>query len=159
MKNKPLSIMLSIVILSLPLTSCSDSKKDININSTALIYGNETEKTSEISMKGEYNTKKHNFTGSLDIGAEIKLENIIFSPGSGLISYNKTLRQYLGQIFFDYESLKFTIEITDQELYHKLTQSNIDENKIITITSPAKTLEEAKQINMELKNQKLPFEK
>ncbi|OAB48478.1 hypothetical protein [Paenibacillus antarcticus] len=159
MKNSPLLKTLIIVIWSLTLISCTDSKKEINIKNAAFIYGSETEKIIEVSMKGEYDTKDHNFIGSLVIGDEIKLENVLFSSGTGLISYIKTSRSYLGQIFFDYQSLKFTIEITDQDLYHKLTKSNNDGNKKITITSPAKNIEEAKRINKELKDIKLPFEK
>ncbi|WP_110929910.1 hypothetical protein [Paenibacillus bouchesdurhonensis] len=147
-----------IVLLSLVLVSCTTSKKEININNAAFIYGDETNQTLEVSMNGEYNTKEHSFNGSLVIGDEIKLEHVTFSPGSGLISYNESTRSYLGQIFFDYQSLHFSIEITDQDLYQQLTQSYHDGDKKITITSPANNMEDAKRINAELKDKKLSFE-
>lgn len=148
-----------LVILSLILVSCTNPKQVINIDITAFMYGDEINQTVEVSMNGEYNTKEHSFIGSLVIGDEIKLEHVTFSPGSGLISYNESTRSYLGQIFFDYKSLHFSIEITDQDLYQQLTHSNNDGDKKITITSPANNIEEAKRMNAELKDKKLPFEK
>lgn len=149
-----------IVLLSLVLISCTNPKQVINIDITAFMYGDdEINQTIEVSMNGEYNTKEHSFIGSLVIGDEIKLEHVTFSPGSGLISYNESTRSYLGQIFFDYQSLNFSIEITDQDLYQQLTQSNHDGDKKITITSAANNLEEAQRMNAELKDKRLPFEK
>ncbi|MNJ52186.1 hypothetical protein D3C77_475090 [compost metagenome] len=148
-----------IVLLSLVLVSCTNPKQVINIDITAFMYGDEINQTVEVSMNGEYNTKEHSFVGSLVIGEDIKFEHVTFSPGSGLISYNESTRSYLGQIFFDYQSLNFSIEITDQGLYQQLTESNHDRDKKITITSPANNLEDAKRMNAELKDKRLPFEK
>ncbi|WP_460321210.1 hypothetical protein [Paenibacillus sp. YSY-4.3] len=159
MKNSLLLKTLVIVLLSLVLVSCTNPKQVINIDITAFMYGDEINQTVEVSMNGEYNTKEHSFVGSLVIGDVIKLEHVTFSPGSGLISYNESTRSYLGQIFFDYKSLRFSIEITDQDLYQQLTLSNHDGDKKITITSPANNMEDAKRINAELKDERLPFEK
>ncbi|MBU5670235.1 hypothetical protein [Paenibacillus brevis] len=159
MKLRKFHVALAIIFLSLLLLSCTDSKKEIDISNSAYLYGNEVKETSEIKMKGEYDTKKHSFIGSLSIGNGITFDNITFSSGSGLISYNKATRAYLGQIFFDHNSLELTIEITDKDLYQKLTHSINDGEKKITITSPATNIEDAKRINSELKNKELPFEK
>ena len=80
------------VILSLILVSCINQKSDIDINSPAYIFGDETNKTMDVSIKGQYSNKENSFRGSIVFGNDIKLENVIFSPGSGLISYNKTSR-------------------------------------------------------------------
>lgn len=160
MKNSLLLKTYMLVILSLILVSCTNPKQVISIDITAFMYGDEINQTVEVSMNGEYNTKEHSFIGSLVIGNQIKLEHVTFSPGSGLISYNESTRSYLGQIFFDYKSLNFSIEITDQDLYQQLTESsNHDGDKKITITSPANNMEDAKRMNAELKDKKLPFEK
>lgn len=159
MIKRLLRIIPILVILSLILISCVNQKKDIDINNPAFVFGDDINKTIDVSIKGKYNVKENNFKGSMVIGNDINFENVIFSPGSGLISYNKTSRTYLGQIFFDYESKNYTIEITDPSIYSKLTNIDNDGLKTITISSPAKNLDEAKQINKELKEKKLPFEK
>lgn len=141
------------------LTSCSSSIQNIqnvHITSPAFMLGNNIEKPIEVSLKGKFNEKEGHFSGSIVFSHEIELENIMFYPGAGLISYEGSMRANLGQIFFIPEDQRYSIEIVDPELYELLTMEKSSGK--VAISSPAINAAQAQEVDTLLRKTKQPFE-
>ncbi len=82
---------------------------------------------------------------------QYRFDPVLFSPGSGLVTYKGSDRKVIGQILFDSADLKVSLEITDPELYKQLTSLDDAQDSPLIISAPAANREEAEAITMELK--------
>lgn len=154
-----LSLCIALIIaLTITIGGCSNSHQVIDIANPAYMYGDDIDETLPVSMKGTYNKKKHSFRGSMEIDHRIKLDPVMFANGMGIIFFEGSKQTFLGQIYFDNESLNYTIEIIDPVIYEKLTNRPSDGQAKVIISSPSTNLEQAQQVNEELNKMKLPFE-
>lgn len=150
-------LVLTAIVLMIVLMSCSNAYQEIHINSPAYMYGDNINEVLPLSIEGRYNKKENTFIGSMEIDNRIKLDNVMFTHGSGIVFYEGSKRTFLGQIFFDNENSNYSMEIIDPVLYEKLTKRPSDGKAKVIISSPSNNFEQAQQVNEELKNKKLPF--
>ncbi|MFM9278862.1 hypothetical protein [Paenibacillus jiagnxiensis] len=142
-------LLLSFLIL-LFMTGCN-TKEQIQIDTDAYIYDSDSSisEGAVVILKGLHDKKSNNFQGSISIN-DIEYPNVLFTSGSGFIAYEENKRTYLGEIYFNYETHQYTIEVSDKKLFHSLTKQEYQNDKLI-ISSPATNIEEARQINTLLK--------
>lgn len=146
------SIIFAIVISAAYwLTGC-DNKDKLEINSPAYMYESISGVDQEVDvvLSGLFNENENSFKGSMTI-KNVNYATILFKSGAGLISYEDKKRTYLGEIFYNSQTRQYTIEISDSDLYEELTGQKYSNNKLV-ISSPAKDLDQAKQINTTIKN-------
>ncbi|MFP4977087.1 hypothetical protein ACE6ED_16905 [Paenibacillus sp. CN-4] len=147
-----------ILLLALLLTSCYDPIEKVRIDTPAYAYGDTMEQKLNVVLQGIYLPDDQDFRGSLTIG-RMTFDRIYFYPGGGLLSYAGKERTFMGQIYFDYPTLQYSIEITDPKLYELLTGEAGEKKSKLTISSPAASIEEAREINAELKEKSPPLVK
>lgn len=152
-----LSIVLSIIMV-VDFSGCTSKSQAIHISNSAYLYDANFSKPIEVTIDGKFNIKENSFIGSMMFKNEIKFENVLFSPGAGLVSYEGSKRTYWGQIFFDHEKLQYSMEITNPSIYELITNDKSKGDLKVIISSPATNLEQAIEINTILKTRKLPFE-
>lgn len=160
--KRPYLVLTSIVLLIvfiIVLMSSSNSYQEIHINSPAYMYEDNINEVVPVSIEGRYNKKENTFIGSMEIDNRIKLDNVTFIPGSGIVFYEGSNRTFLGQIYFDNENSNYSMEIIDPVIYEKLTKRPSDGKAEVIISSPSNNFEQAQQVTEELKNKKLPLEK
>ncbi len=144
------SIIFAIVILvAYSLTGC-DNKDKLEINSPAYMYESTSGVDQEVDvvLSGLFYENENSFKGSMTI-KNVKYATILFKSGAGLISYED--KTYLGEIFYNSQTRQYSIEISDSDLYEELTGQKYSNNKLV-ISSPAKDLDQAIQINTTIKN-------
>ncbi|MFD2117115.1 hypothetical protein ACFSTH_12200 [Paenibacillus yanchengensis] len=151
-------VLLIVLVLILVQMNYSNSYQKININGPAYMYGDSIDQVLPISIEGKYNKKKDSFIGSMEIDNRIKLDNVLFIPGADIIFYEGSKRTDLGRMFFDNESLNYSMEITDPVFYEKLTKSSSDGKAKVIISSPSNNYEQAQRVNEELRNRSFPWE-
>ncbi|MGQ8874938.1 hypothetical protein [Paenibacillus sp. TSA_86.1] len=132
------------------LSGCNDLEK-MDITSPSYMFSENSEIASEVkvSLIGIFNKKENAFEGSLAIH-DNTFEKVIFMHKSLLISYEGAKRTVLGDIYLDKQAKQFAINITEPELYMKLTNEKY-QNEGLVISAPASNLEEAKMIEEKLK--------
>ncbi|MFB5761482.1 hypothetical protein [Paenibacillus medicaginis] len=148
MKKYPLLLILILLFMA----GCS-TKEQIQIDTDAYLYDSDLNISEgvKVTLKGFYDKKNKNFKGSISIN-NIEYSDVLFTSGSGLIAYEENKRTYLGEIFFNYNTRQYTIEVSEKKLFYSLTKQEYQNNKLI-ISSPATNIEKAKQINTQLKNE------
>ncbi|GMK46161.1 hypothetical protein PghCCS26_32900 [Paenibacillus glycanilyticus] len=154
-----LAILIIIVFIVYFTFWWKDPYKEIKLDSPAFIYGDHYNKTTRLTLEGNYNRDDHNFQGSLTIGNNIKLDHVIILHGALLISYEGSERTSVGPVFFDHKKVRISVEITDPGLYKLLTSESYDGKSKLAISSPATTAEEAKIVTEDLKQIKTIFDK
>ncbi|WP_284236784.1 hypothetical protein [Paenibacillus glycanilyticus] len=127
-----------------------DPIKGIDTDKPAFIYGDTLNEQTSLQLKGDYDKKNHGFSGWLMIGDHIKLEHVLITSGFSLISYVGKERTEVGQVFFDYKTARISFEVTDPELYKRITSKSYDGVSKLIISSPASNAEEAKRVKDEL---------
>ncbi|WP_435923266.1 hypothetical protein [Paenibacillus sp. DYY-L-2] len=149
-----LVILLVVVIL----TSCTNRTEKILITSPAYMYSNTVSEPIDVIIDGYFDKKEHLFKGSITFDDKIKLENVLFFPGTGLISYKGKERTNIGQIFFNEENFSYSIQIAYPQFTELLTNQKGNKTDMLIISSPANSIEQAKEVNDILIRSKLWFE-
>lgn len=122
---------------------------NIDIHSHSFIYQQQGDfhREAKTALTGSYNFKRKQFEGKLSID-ELTFPNVLFTSGVVLVSWGKE-RDLLGVIYFDNKTKRYAMEITDEKIYEKLTGLKYADSPLI-ISSPASSLEEAKNIHDDL---------
>lgn len=152
-------VLLGTLLLLLLSIGCSNRYQEIHINSPAYMYSDDTEQVMKIQVEGRYDIREDYFKGSISFGTDIKLNNVLFSSGVGLVSYEGAQRSFLGQIYCDFDKGTYSIRLDDAEFIERLTKQKHSKGTQFIVSSPALNKKEAEEIYTTLKNTPLPFEK
>ncbi|MHA0857984.1 hypothetical protein [Paenibacillus sp. CMAA1364] len=151
---KKLVTIIACIIMVTLISSCSSKLiigKNVEITSPAYMYNQELNINKEVKvmMSGFFNEEEDFFEGTLTI-EDIYFSKVLFSSGTGLISYDGKERTFSGQIYYDEQTHAYSMELSDKELLRELT-GNVLEDGTLIISSPADTLGDAMEINEDLK--------
>lgn len=153
------TILVISLFIILSMTGCTDPYQKIHMDSPAIIYGDKFNQETRLTLDGHYDKRNYSFKGTLTLGDNIKLENVMITNGFSLRFYEGATRTSIGQGFFDHKSLRLSFEVTDPVIYKLITSESYDGASDLVVSSPASTIEEAKQVAEELKQLKAPYEK
>lgn len=157
---KRYGVVLGTLLLLLLSTGCSNPYQEVHINGPAYMYSDDTEQAMELVIEGRYDKKEYySFKGSISMGSDIKLENVLFTSGAGLVSYEGTQRSYLGQIFCDFDKGTYSIILDNAAFIEKLTKQEHSKGTKFIVSSPAANEKEAEEKYTMLRKTPLPSEK
>lgn len=144
-------VVIAVILVALFKWKESDN---VEINSSAYMYTEKGDisKRVDTELIGSFNLKNYNFRGELKIDG-IHFTNVLFSSGMGITSFEGNEGDLLGQIYYIHKQKKYIIEITNKELYKKLTGKNYNNFPLI-ISSPSNTIDEAKQNYSDIKERR-----